>query len=208
MHKLFLITFMTFGLILAGCGSESEETSKVTPKPAEEQVAGPNTPAYVDPTPDDMLDDGTMMTLASGLRYIDLVEGEGHVFKKYDYISYNYLVWFTDTSGTIKRAAFYDSYKTGQPYYGQIGERMIEGLTQGLPGMKEGGSRRIFMPKAMAYGDNPPFGGRPAIFEIHKARVSDELEVEEYRASYNSKEELESRQERLDAQKNAGSGGK
>lgn len=207
MHKLFLVTFLMVGLILAGCGSDSEDTSKVTPEPAGAPSPGPNTPAYVDPTPNDMLDDGTLMTLPSGLRYIDLVQGEGHEFETYDYISYNYLVWFTDTTGTIKRAAFYDSYKTKQPYYGQIGVRMIEGLNQGLPGMREGGSRRIFAPKDMVYGDKPPFGGSPAIFEIHKARVSNDLEVEEYRASYNSKEELEGRQQRLDAQKNAGSGG-
>ncbi len=35
---------------------------------------------------------------------------------------------------------------------------MIAGWTQGVPGMKVGGTRRLLIPAAMAYGSRPPYG--------------------------------------------------
>lgn len=48
---------------------------------------------------------------------------------------------------------------------------VIAGWTEGVPGMKVGGTRRLLIPAAMAYGSNPPYGsGIPAdadlVFDI------------------------------------------
>lgn len=48
---------------------------------------------------------------------------------------------------------------------------VIAGWTKGVPGMRVGGTRRLFIPAAMAYGSTPPYGsGIPAdadlVFDI------------------------------------------
>ncbi len=53
---------------------------------------------------------------------------------------------------------------------------VIAGWTQGVPGMKVGGTRRLLIPAAMAYGSNPPYGsGIPAdadlVFDIELVSI-------------------------------------
>lgn len=53
---------------------------------------------------------------------------------------------------------------------------VIAGWTQGVPGMKVGGTRRLLIPAAMAYGSNPPYGsGIPTnadlVFDIELASI-------------------------------------
>lgn len=49
-------------------------------------------------------------------------------------------------------------------------DQVIQGWTQGVPGMKVGGTRRIVIPAAMAYGDKSPAPNIPAgsdlVFDI------------------------------------------
>lgn len=48
---------------------------------------------------------------------------------------------------------FTDSYATGRPFVFELGAGMvIEGWEEGLPGMKEGGRRRLTIPPRMAFG--------------------------------------------------------
>ena len=53
---------------------------------------------------------------------------------------------------------------------------VIAGWTQGVPGMKVGGTRRLLIPAAMAYGSTPPYGsGIPAnadlVFDIELVSI-------------------------------------
>ena len=49
-------------------------------------------------------------------------------------------------------------------------DQVIKGWTQGVPGMKVGGTRRLIIPAAMAYGDSSPAPNIPAgsdlVFDI------------------------------------------
>jgi len=65
---------------------------------------------------------------------------------------------------------FQSSLDTGQPVSFPLGS-VIAGWTDGVPGMKVGGTRRLLIPAAQAYGANPPAGsGIPAnadlVFDI------------------------------------------
>lgn len=52
------------------------------------------------------------------------------------------------TTGTI----FQSSLDTGQPFTAQLSSGVIQGWTAGVPGMKVGGTRRLFIPAQYAYG--------------------------------------------------------
>jgi peptidylprolyl isomerase len=56
-------------------------------------------------------------------------------------------------------------------------DQVIKGWTEGVPGMKVGGKRRLLIPAAMAYGSTPPYGsGIPAdadlVFDIELLAVN------------------------------------
>lgn len=70
---------------------------------------------------------------------------------------------------------FQSSLDRGEPVPFSLTE-VIKGWTEGVPGMKEGGSRRLLIPADLAYGANPPAGsGIPAnadlVFDIVLIKV-------------------------------------
>ncbi len=72
---------------------------------------------------------------------------------------------------------FESSLDSGQQATFSLAGNLIAGWKEGVPGMKEGGKRRLVIPAAKAYGSNPPAGsGIPAdadlVFDIilHKVQ--------------------------------------
>jgi FKBP-type peptidyl-prolyl cis-trans isomerase len=70
---------------------------------------------------------------------------------------------------------FQSSLDGGQPIPFGL-DQVIAGWTQGVPGMKVGGKRRLLIPAALAYGANPPQGsGIPAnadlVFDIELVKI-------------------------------------
>ncbi|HVO13331.1 MAG TPA: FKBP-type peptidyl-prolyl cis-trans isomerase [Vicinamibacteria bacterium] len=77
----------------------------------------------------------------------DLVVGTGPVATTGDTLTVNYVGRFTN--GT----QFDSSYDRGVPYTFQLGaHQVIAGWDQGLVGMRVGGTRRLTIPPALAYG--------------------------------------------------------
>lgn len=91
------------------------------------------------------------------LQTTDTTAGTGQEVKAGDTVTVDYTGAVAAT-GVI----FQSSKDTGQPVsFGLDG--VIKGWTDGLPGMKVGGTRRLLIPAALAYGANPPAGsGIPA----------------------------------------------
>lgn len=52
---------------------------------------------------------------------------------------------------------FQSSLDSGEPFTSPL-NNLIKGWQQGIPGMREGGERRLLIPADLAYGANPPAG--------------------------------------------------
>lgn len=64
---------------------------------------------------------------------------------------------------------FQSSLDTGQPFTAALNSGVIQGWTAGVPGMKVGGTRRIFIPAQYAYGSQSVAGIPPnsdLVFDI------------------------------------------
>ncbi len=71
---------------------------------------------------------------------------------------------------------FQSSSDTGSPVTFSLSQ-VIPGWQEGIPGMKVGGTRRLFIPANLAYGANPPSGsGIPAnaalVFDVTLLKVN------------------------------------
>ncbi len=101
----------------------------------------------------------------------DLVVGDGAEAKAGDTVTVHYTGWLA-SDGTV----FDSSVERGQPATFPL-TAVIEGWQLGIPGMKEGGKRRLVIPSDMAYG---PAGSPPTIpanadlvFEVDMLKVGE-----------------------------------
>ncbi len=85
---------------------------------------------------------------ASGLVIQDLKVGTGKEAKLGSRITVHY-------RGTFKNGKEFDSsYREGKPITFELAEgRLIKGWTDGIPGMKVGGKRKLEIPYQLAYGE-------------------------------------------------------
>ena len=93
-------------------------------------------------------------TLPSGLKIDDEKVGTGAEAKLNSKITVNY-------RGTFKDGKEFDSsYKAGKPVEFPLEEgHLIKGWTEGIPGMKVGGKRKLFVPYKLGYGERGTPGG-------------------------------------------------
>lgn len=84
------------------------------------------------------------------LQEIDIKPGNGTVVKPGDTVTVDYTGAVAST-GVI----FQSSKDTGQAVPISLSQ-VIAGWSQGIPGMKVGGTRRLLIPAALAYGPKPP----------------------------------------------------
>lgn len=156
-----LIVIIVVGGITGG-GDDLVANPTITPTPA------PTLPAQTPGVPDDNPPDvtGEEITLDSGLVYIDFAPGAGEVAQTGDTVAVNYTGWLQDTG-----ARFDSSIDRVSTYGVTIGAGgVIQGWDEGLPGLAEGGTRRLIIPSELAYGEVgsgdkiPP--GATLIFDI------------------------------------------
>lgn len=94
---------------------------------------------------------GEVVTTASGLKYIDLVEGQGEEAVSGMTVSVHYTGWLAENGA--KGRKFDSSRDRGEPYQVNLGAgRVIRGWEEGLQGMKVGGQRRLIIPPELGYG--------------------------------------------------------
>ncbi|MDP1743530.1 MAG: FKBP-type peptidyl-prolyl cis-trans isomerase [Candidatus Amesbacteria bacterium] len=85
---------------------------------------------------------------AAELKIEDTLVGTGSEVKSGDTVVMHY------TGTLVDGTKFDSSLDRGQPFETQIGVgRVIKGWDQGVPGMKVGGKRKLYIPSALAYGE-------------------------------------------------------
>src|SRR5919197_3005505 len=101
---------------------------------------------------------------ATGLGYVDIVEGKGPTPKTGETVSVHYTGW-------LKSGQKFDSsHDRGQPLMFPIGRgRVIKGWDEGVATMRVGGKRKLIVPARLGYGDRgtgPIPGGATLIFDV------------------------------------------
>ncbi|HEX7137285.1 MAG TPA: FKBP-type peptidyl-prolyl cis-trans isomerase [Vicinamibacterales bacterium] len=84
----------------------------------------------------------------------DLVLGTGATATATGTVTVNYTGWFYDATKPDFKGLQFDSSAGTAPFTFTLGTgSVIKGWDQGVPGMREGGQRRLVVPPALAYGD-------------------------------------------------------
>ena len=151
-------------IALAGCqqGKSGESTPPPSTSPTTRQSAQPAAPQATAVKE---------VTTSSGLKYQDLVVGNGPMAEEGTQVEVNYTGWLTD--GT----KFDSSYDPGrQPLPFTIGAGMvIRGWDEGVKGMRVGGKRKLTIPADLAYGERgyPPVipANSTLVFEVEFVSV-------------------------------------
>jgi FKBP-type peptidyl-prolyl cis-trans isomerase len=143
---LFLIT--TVGVSVYGfieSNKKSKEDSTQTTPP-------PTPPANNNKSEGKKMQNFTPVSKVDSLQKTDLKEGTGAEATASSNVTVHYTGAVAAT-GTI----FQSSLDTGKPVSFALNQ-VIKGWSEGVPGMKVGGERRLLIPADMAYGANPPQG--------------------------------------------------
>jgi FKBP-type peptidyl-prolyl cis-trans isomerase len=109
--------------------------------------------------------DEQIVQTATGLGYVDLVEGKGAKAAAGDSVTVHYTGWLKDGS------KFDSSVDRGQPFAFALGRgRVIKGWDEGVATMKVGGRRRLIVPAHLGYGNQGAAGvippGATLVFEV------------------------------------------
>jgi FKBP-type peptidyl-prolyl cis-trans isomerase len=116
------------------------------------------------------MDNFTPIAQVAELTRIDVQEGTGDVVQPGATITAHYTGAVAATGNV-----FQSSKDFGRPISFGLNQ-VIKGWTDGVPGMKVGGTRRLLIPAAQAYGSTPPPGsGIPAdadlVFDIELVKI-------------------------------------
>ena len=111
------------------------------------------------------------MITDSGLKYEDLIEGDGAQAAAGQRVSVHYTGWLLDGE------KFDSSLDRGQPFEFSLGSGMvIRGWDEGVAGMKVGGKRRLTIPSQLGYGARGAGGVIPPnatlVFDVELIDIS------------------------------------
>lgn len=110
------------------------------------------------------------ITTESGLKYEDLVQGDGAEATTGKRVSVHYTGWLTDGS------KFDSSVDRNSPFQFSLGAGMvIRGWDEGVQGMKIGGKRKLTIPPQLGYGERGAGGVIPPnatlIFDVELLEI-------------------------------------
>lgn len=152
-----------FGLVLSGLA-----VALVLVACGDDDPTGPKDPTELTFAAALGVDLDQMTKTASGLYYQDLLVGQGTEATAGANVTVHYTGWLHTG------VKFDSSVDRGEPFTSDLNQ-LIAGWQEGIPGMKEGGKRKLVIPADLAYGSQSP-GGIPAystlVFDIELISVN------------------------------------
>lgn len=141
MALLFIVTGLGVGIVYFWQATHQKDNSQQTSQQNQvTKLKGTKLPNF------------TPVAHIDKLQAIDTKPGTGAVVKPGDTVTAIY------TGAVASSGVIFDSNADiGQPAQFSLSQ-VIAGWTDGLPGMKVGGERRLLIPAAAGYGANPPAG--------------------------------------------------
>jgi len=113
-----------------------------------EVLTASESPMAEEETTQDVNEDAEVKTHEAGFKFQDLQVGDGDEIQPGQNAVVHYTGWLED--GT----KFDSSLDRGEPFVFTVGAgQVIQGWDLGVAGMKVGGTRRLTLPPALAYGD-------------------------------------------------------
>jgi len=151
-----------------GTEKVSTDTSKEQPKQQEQQTS---TQQKTMNTTTRSLNNFTPVSKVTKLEKIDTVIGTGEEVKAGSTVSVHYTGAVAATGTVFQSSKDFGPNPVTFPL-----SQVIKGWTDGIPGMKVGGTRRLVIPADQAYGANPPAGsGIPAnaalVFDVELVAI-------------------------------------
>ena len=165
---VFLATSVGFsGLVIWQIHNENKQSKKLAETNQQDQSSTTKKENSLEGT---ALTNFTPVTKINTLEKIDTVVGTGQEVKAGDTVTAHYTGAVAAT-GKI----FQSSLDGGQTIPFSL-DGVIKGWSDGVPGMRVGGKRRLLIPADQAYGANPPSGsGIPAnadlVFDIELVKI-------------------------------------
>lgn len=116
-------------------------------------LSDPNVSAKVSTDNDENKEEGVKLyATKSGLKYIELIEGNGKSPEYGNYVSISYKAYVKLPDGSKASNTKLQEFDSDISYLIKHGNgRIIPGLDEGLHTMKEGGKRRIIIPPKLGY---------------------------------------------------------
>ena len=140
---IFALAAAALLVVLAACSSDGGAPAKVCKSPAQIDPNSLNQPPAVS---------GEPVETGSGLKYIEIVQGNGDSPEPTETVVVHYTLWLEDG------AKIASSRDGNSPFIFIIGQgEVIRGWDEGVATMQVCGQRRLIIPPDLAYG--PP--GRP-----------------------------------------------
>jgi hypothetical protein len=176
MKRLILLLFSGAALCVSGCDSGSQ-SSKEAQVSGDSEVAQSGDAGYSDAQ-------GDIVTNPSGVRYQEMTVGKGKEIVNGSYVEFDYGTWTADGSGLVKTRGLATSVgRPGQSFKAEVGVHPLPGLSDGVVGMRVGGSRRVFIPGELGFKSGSPFVGNNLIFEVIGIKEITPEEVTHYQDS-------------------------
>lgn len=144
---IILGAIVLISVLGGGGGDELVQNPSGTPSASATPTIPAQSPTTAPEAPPDV--SGETVTTASGLQYIDILEGNGESPLTGDTVVVNYTGWLQDSS-----AKFDSSLERPQPFSFVLGiGSVIAGWDEGVATMKVGGKRRLIIPSDLGYGE-------------------------------------------------------